>query len=78
MKILVLLFGLPFIHSPPWAPQQEIIKEATDHANLSIVNPMHASLMIYGTLDGQVIVINHESERIVLYFLTWSNELGLC
>ncbi|WMV31122.1 hypothetical protein MTR67_024507 [Solanum verrucosum] len=36
--MLVLLLGLPFVPSPSWAPQQEMIKEATDHANLSIIH----------------------------------------
>ncbi|CAN8327474.1 unnamed protein product [Cochlearia groenlandica] len=45
-------------------------------------HPLDPSLMVYGTLDGEVIVLNHESGKIVRYILshngTQSSILGLC
>lgn len=44
-------------------------------------HPSDASLMVFGTLDGEVIVINHESEKIVSYIPSlgaMNSVLGLC
>lgn len=44
-------------------------------------HPSDASLMVFGTLDGEVIVINHESGKIVSYIPslgTMNSVLGLC
>ncbi|KAG8368453.1 hypothetical protein BUALT_Bualt15G0047000 [Buddleja alternifolia] len=44
-------------------------------------HPSDSSLMVFGTLDGEVVVINHESEKIVSYIPTlgaMNSVLGLC
>lgn len=44
-------------------------------------HPSDASLMVFGTLDGEVIVINHESEKLVSYIPSlgaMNSVLGLC
>ncbi|KAL3843875.1 hypothetical protein ACJIZ3_001278 [Penstemon smallii] len=44
-------------------------------------HPSDASLMVFGTLDGEVVVINHESEKIVSYIPSlgaMNSVLGLC
>lgn len=44
-------------------------------------HPSDSSLMVFGTLDGEVVVINHESERIVSYIPSlgaMNSVLGLC
>ncbi|KAK4340178.1 hypothetical protein RND71_041640 [Anisodus tanguticus] len=44
-------------------------------------HPSDASLMVFGTLDGEVIVINHESEKVVSYIPSlgaMNSVLGLC
>ncbi|KAK2974508.1 hypothetical protein RJ640_018673, partial [Escallonia rubra] len=44
-------------------------------------HPSNPSLMVFGTLDGEVVVINHESEKIVGYIPSlgaMSSVLGLC
>ncbi|CAL5209852.1 unnamed protein product [Lathyrus oleraceus] len=44
-------------------------------------HPSDSSLMVFGTLDGEVVVINHESEHIVSYIPSlgaMNSVLGLC
>lgn len=44
-------------------------------------HPSDSSLMVFGTLDGEVVVINHESEQIVSYIPSlgaMNSVLGLC
>ncbi|KAI3445915.1 hypothetical protein Pfo_002580 [Paulownia fortunei] len=44
-------------------------------------HPSDSSLMVFGTLDGEVVVINHESEKIVSYIPSlgaMNSVLGLC
>ncbi|CAH1450446.1 unnamed protein product [Lactuca virosa] len=44
-------------------------------------HPNNPSLMVIGTLDGEVVVVNHESEKIVRYILSHgetNSVLGLC
>ncbi|XVF67483.1 hypothetical protein PTKIN_Ptkin10aG0125000 [Pterospermum kingtungense] len=44
-------------------------------------HPSNSSLMVFGTLDGEVVVVNHESEKIVGYIPssgTINSVLGLC
>lgn len=44
-------------------------------------HPYDSSLMVFGTLDGEVVVINHENEQIVSYissFGAMTSVLGLC
>ncbi|GFP88610.1 WD repeat-containing protein 5b [Phtheirospermum japonicum] len=44
-------------------------------------HPSDSSLMVFGTLDGEVVVINHESEKIVSYIPSLgalNSVLGLC
>ncbi|XP_057788176.1 protein DWD HYPERSENSITIVE TO UV-B 1 isoform X2 [Salvia miltiorrhiza] len=44
-------------------------------------HPTDSSLMVFGTLDGEVVVINHESEKIVSYIPSlgaMNSVLGLC
>lgn len=44
-------------------------------------HPADSSLMVFGTLDGEVVVINHESEKIVRYIPSlgaMNSVLGLC
>ncbi|CAJ1977363.1 unnamed protein product [Sphenostylis stenocarpa] len=44
-------------------------------------HPSDSSLMVFGTLDGEVVVINHENEHIVSYIPSlgaMNNVLGLC
>lgn len=44
-------------------------------------HPFDSSLMVFGTLDGEVIVINHENEHIVSYIPSLgalNSVLGLC
>uniref|UniRef100_A0A1J3HNR5 DNA damage-binding protein 2 n=1 Tax=Noccaea caerulescens TaxID=107243 RepID=A0A1J3HNR5_NOCCA len=44
-------------------------------------HPLDPSLMVFGTLDGEVVVLNHESGKIVRYIPSYgaqSSILGLC
>lgn len=44
-------------------------------------HPTNSSLMVFGTLDGEVVVVNHEKQKIVSYipsFGTMNSVLGLC
>ncbi|CAK9181150.1 unnamed protein product [Ilex paraguariensis] len=44
-------------------------------------HPSDSSLMVFGTLDGEVVVVNHESEKIVGYIPSlgaMNSVLGLC
>lgn len=44
-------------------------------------HPTDSNLMVFGTLDGEVVVINHESEKIVRYIPSlgaMTSVLGLC
>lgn len=44
-------------------------------------HPSNSSLMVFGTLDGDVVVVNHESEKIVSYIPSlgaMNSVLGLC
>lgn len=44
-------------------------------------HPTDSNLMVFGTLDGEVVVINHESEKIVSYIPSlgaMTSVLGLC
>ncbi|KAL2477318.1 transducin family protein/WD-40 repeat family protein [Forsythia ovata] len=44
-------------------------------------HPLDSSLMVFGTLDGEVVVVNHESEKIVSYIPSlgaMNSVLGLC
>lgn len=44
-------------------------------------HPSESSLMVFGTLDGEVVVVNHESEKIVSYIPSlgaMNSVLGLC
>ncbi|KAK9287314.1 hypothetical protein L1049_015728 [Liquidambar formosana] len=44
-------------------------------------HPSDSSLMVFGTLDGEVVVVNHESEKIVSYIPSlgaMNSVLGLC
>ncbi|XP_071930933.1 protein DWD HYPERSENSITIVE TO UV-B 1 isoform X1 [Coffea arabica] len=44
-------------------------------------HPSDSSLMVFGTLDGEVVVVNHESENIVSYMPSlgiMNSVLGLC
>lgn len=44
-------------------------------------HPSDSSLMVFGTLDGEVVVVNHESENIVSYIPSlglMNSVLGLC
>ncbi|XP_076941365.1 protein DWD HYPERSENSITIVE TO UV-B 1-like [Bidens hawaiensis] len=44
-------------------------------------HPSNSSLMVIGTLDGEVIVVNHESEKVVRYITShrcMNSVLGLC
>lgn len=44
-------------------------------------HPSDASLMVFGTLDGEVVVINHESEKVIGYIPSlgaMNSVLGLC
>ncbi|KAL8541533.1 hypothetical protein ACS0TY_002707 [Phlomoides rotata] len=44
-------------------------------------HPTDSSLMVFGTLDGEVIVINHESDKIISYIPSlgaMNSVLGLC
>ena len=44
-------------------------------------HPSNSSLMVFGTLDGEVVVVNHESEKIVSYIPSlgaMNSVLGLC
>lgn len=44
-------------------------------------HPSNSSLMVIGTLDGEVVVVNHESEKIVAYIPSlgaMNSVLGLC
>ncbi|XWS68099.1 hypothetical protein CRYUN_Cryun04dG0061200 [Craigia yunnanensis] len=44
-------------------------------------NPSNSSLMVFGTLDGEIVVVNHENEKIVSYIPSlgaMNSVLGLC
>lgn len=44
-------------------------------------HPSDSSLMVFGTLDGEVVVVNHEAEKIVSYIPSlgaMNSVLGLC
>lgn len=44
-------------------------------------HPSNSSLMVFGTLDGEVVVVNHESKKIVSYIPSlgaMNSVLGLC
>ena len=44
-------------------------------------HPSDSSLMVFGTLDGEVVVVNHEKEKIVSHILSlgaMNSVLGLC
>ncbi|XP_021289436.1 uncharacterized protein LOC110420445 isoform X1 [Herrania umbratica] len=44
-------------------------------------HPSNSSLMVFGTLDGEVVVVNHENEKIVSYIPSlgaMNSVLGLC
>lgn len=44
-------------------------------------HPSISSLMVFGTLDGEIVVVNHESEKIVSYIPSlgaMNSVLGLC
>lgn len=44
-------------------------------------HPSDSSLMVFGTLDGEVVVVNHESENIISYIPSlgvMNSVLGLC
>lgn len=44
-------------------------------------HPSDSSLMVFGTLDGEVVVVNHENEKIVSYIPSsgaMNSVLGLC
>lgn len=44
-------------------------------------HPSNSSLMVFGTLDGEVVVLNHESETVICYIPTlgaMNSVLGLC
>ncbi|XP_004496902.1 protein DWD HYPERSENSITIVE TO UV-B 1 isoform X1 [Cicer arietinum] len=73
----------PFLH-PLSIPGFELEKGFRDkgfHPRQFEYHPSDSSLMVFGTLDGEVVVINHESEHIVSYIPSlgaMNSVLGLC
>ncbi|KAL1215763.1 Protein DWD HYPERSENSITIVE TO UV-B 1 [Cardamine amara subsp. amara] len=75
--------ALPLLHSLPFSGSR--IHEDDDNSKSSPrqfeYHPLDPSLMVFGTLDGEVVVLNHESGKIVRYIPSngsRSSILGLC
>ncbi|XP_010432434.1 PREDICTED: uncharacterized protein LOC104716714 [Camelina sativa] len=75
--------ALPLLHSLPFLGSR--IHQDDNNSQLSPrqfeYHPLDPSLMVFGTLDGEVVVLNHESGKIVRYISSngsQSSILGLC
>ncbi|XP_023634011.1 uncharacterized protein LOC17879667 isoform X2 [Capsella rubella] len=73
----------PLLHSLPFLGSG--IYQDDDNSQLSPrqfeYHPLDPSLMVFGTLDGEVVVLNHESGKIVRYIPSHGSQssiLGLC
>ncbi|KAL0725972.1 hypothetical protein Bca4012_022065 [Brassica carinata] len=69
----------PLLHSIPFGRFQDESRSLSPRQ--FEYHPLDPSLMVYGTLDGEVVVLNHESGKILRYIPSHgaqSSILGLC
>jgi len=73
----------PLLHSLPFLSSR--IQQEDDNSRLCPrqfeYHPLDPSLMVFGTLDGEVVVLNHESGKIFRYIPSNGSQstiLGLC
>ncbi|KAF5201071.1 transducin family protein / WD-40 repeat family protein [Thalictrum thalictroides] len=70
----------PFVHSVPKLSSVTREESKRFRPRQFEYHPSDSSLMVFGTLDGEIVVVNHESGNIVGYMSsgTLNSVLGLC